>query len=167
MALYSFIEYLKYRWKAMGRHGTHSPFVYDLIEHVLLDKSVLPKEFIVDIPESGLKYENLVSRICAYYKYTAKLFVPSDNNENVQAEIIVVNGVKAKDWAKLLNKYAHLMKNNSAFIVTDIHKSLAQSGEWKKLCAHERVQMSIDVFGLGLLFFKEEFKVKQHFVLKY
>ncbi|MFN5909808.1 MAG: hypothetical protein ACK45H_00605, partial [Bacteroidota bacterium] len=25
-------EYIKYRWKAKGRHGIHSPFIYDFVD---------------------------------------------------------------------------------------------------------------------------------------
>ncbi len=28
-------EYIKYRWKAKGRHGIHSPFVYDFVDNCL------------------------------------------------------------------------------------------------------------------------------------
>ena len=29
------VEYIKYRWNAKGRHGIHSPFVYDLVDKCL------------------------------------------------------------------------------------------------------------------------------------
>lgn len=32
MTVHSIIELLKYKWKAKGRHGIHSPFVYDLVD---------------------------------------------------------------------------------------------------------------------------------------
>lgn len=40
------LEYIKYRWKAKGRHGTHSPFVYDFVDHCLSIK--IPKDFEIE-----------------------------------------------------------------------------------------------------------------------
>jgi len=39
---HSFIQYLIYRWQAMGRHGMHSPFVYALVEDCIQKDRQLP-----------------------------------------------------------------------------------------------------------------------------
>jgi predicted O-methyltransferase YrrM len=41
-----FIEYIKYQFKARGKHGTHSPFVYNLVNECLTTK--IDKNFISD-----------------------------------------------------------------------------------------------------------------------
>jgi hypothetical protein len=38
VTLHALIQYLRYRWQAKGRHGTHSPFVYRFVEEVLRKK---------------------------------------------------------------------------------------------------------------------------------
>ena len=165
MALHSFIEYLKYQWKAKGRHGTHSPFVYDLIDNVLLDKDYIRKEDVIQCPAVALKYENLICRIAVYYNYKDIVQLPGAIQINT-ADLLIING-QPNEWAALFNEHIHCLKNESAVIITGIHKTPAHSTAWKKIATHDNVRMSIDLYGIGLLFFKEEFKENQHFILKY
>ena len=166
MTLHAFIEYLKYTWQAKGRHGTHSPFVYDLIDHVLLDKSLLKKEYLVKCPGLDLKYENLLCRIAAYYNYKNIVSLPATNTPNAPVDMLLIN-TEPGIWAGLLNDHLNILNNESAVIITGIHKTVAHSNFWKKLTADNNVRMSIDLYGIGLLLFKEEFKEKQNFTLKY
>lgn len=57
--------------------------------------------------------------------------------------------------------------NNSIFIFDDVHWSEGMEQAWKHICEHPAVTMSIDLFFIGIVFFKKEFLVKQHFSLRY
>lgn len=60
--------------------------------------------------------------------------------------------------------FAH---NNSLFVFDDIHWSAEMEEAWKTIKAHPKVRLTIDLFHFGLVFFREEQKEPEHFVLKY
>lgn len=55
---------------------------------------------------------------------------------------------------------------NSLLIFDDIHWSQAMHQAWKDIQQHPDVTLTIDLFRLGLVFFKQG-RAKEHFVLKY
>lgn len=59
----------------------------------------------------------------------------------------------------------HLHKD-SILILDDIHWSKGMHEAWEQVIAHPKVKVSIDLFQVGLVFFREE-QVKEHFVLRY
>jgi len=59
-------------------------------------------------------------------------------------------------------KYAH---EDSVFVFDDIHWSPDMESAWEKIKADNRVTLSIDLFFMGIVFFRKENKVKQHFKL--
>jgi predicted O-methyltransferase YrrM len=62
-----------------------------------------------------------------------------------------------------------LPKSNSETILVfdDIHWSREMEKAWKDIKSHPSVQYTIDIFFLGFVFFKEEFKVKQNFSVRF
>ena len=56
--------------------------------------------------------------------------------------------------------------NETIFIFDDIHWSAGMERLWSRVIRDERVAVSIDLFQLGLVFFRKELS-KQHFVVKY
>jgi predicted O-methyltransferase YrrM len=55
---------------------------------------------------------------------------------------------------------------NSVFMFDDIHWSPGMSKAWKKIKNDPRVAFTIDIYWLGLVFFKKSL-AKQHFVIRY
>ena len=55
---------------------------------------------------------------------------------------------------------------NSILILDDIHWSKGMNEAWQEIIRHPQITVSIDLFQIGLLFFRKE-QAKEHFVLKY
>jgi predicted O-methyltransferase YrrM len=56
---------------------------------------------------------------------------------------------------------------NTILIFDDIHWSADMEKAWQEIKDHPSVQYTIDIFFLGFVFFRSEFKVKQHFTIRY
>jgi predicted O-methyltransferase YrrM len=59
-----------------------------------------------------------------------------------------------------------LTHDNSLFIFDDIHWSDEMEDAWEQIKNHPNVMVSIDLFFLGLVFFRKE-QAKQHFVIRF
>lgn len=57
--------------------------------------------------------------------------------------------------------------NFSLIVLDDIHWSREMEQAWQQIKAHPSVRLSIDLFFIGLVFFREEIKVKQHFTIRF
>ena len=59
------------------------------------------------------------------------------------------------------------VSNNTILIFDDIHWSRGMEEAWNDIRGHKDVRYSIDLFFIGILFFREEFKEKQDFVIRF
>jgi predicted O-methyltransferase YrrM len=57
--------------------------------------------------------------------------------------------------------------NGSILVFDDIHWSEEMEAAWKEIKGHPGVQCTVDLFFLGFVFFRKEFKEKQHFSIRY
>ena len=57
--------------------------------------------------------------------------------------------------------------SNSIFIFDDIHWSKGMELAWEHIKEHPSVRCSIDLFFIGIIFFRQEFKEKQHFTIRF
>ena len=77
---------------------------------------------------------------------------------------VVIAGELPDDWETALH---HIHGNKTILLIPGIHTSPLHSNRWNELIASGKVKLSIDLYKTGMLFFREEFKEKQHFVLRY
>jgi len=69
-----------------------------------------------------------------------------------------------------LNYFGQLLQKKneaSVFIFDDIHWSSEMEEAWRRIQEHPDVRYTIDLFFIGLVFFRPEFKRKQHFRIRF
>jgi predicted O-methyltransferase YrrM len=69
-----------------------------------------------------------------------------------------------------VNYFHELLKRvtpTSIFIFDDIHWSEGMEEAWQEILSHPSVMLSVDLFFFGIIFFRPEFKSKQHFMIRF
>lgn len=73
-------------------------------------------------------------------------------------------------YGPTINYFTQLLPslhNNSILVFDDIHWSEEMEKAWEEIRRHPSVQCTVDVFFLGFVFFRKEFKVAQHFSVRF
>jgi predicted O-methyltransferase YrrM len=83
-------------------------------------------------------------------------------------DLVFIDGNHRK--AATLDYFRQLLlkKNDTTILVfDDIHWSKEMEAAWKEIKEHPDVRLTIDLFFLGLVFFRKEFKTKQNFIIRF
>lgn len=60
-----------------------------------------------------------------------------------------------------------LLHNESILVFDDIHWSAEMEKAWAAIQQHPAVRCTVDIFFLGFVFFRNEFREKQHFTIRF
>lgn len=85
-----------------------------------------------------------------------------------QVDLAFIDGNHRKQ--PTINYFNELLKRkaeSSILIMDDIHWSEGMESAWETIKAHPSVMLTIDLFFIGIIFFRPEFKVKQHFRIRF
>ncbi len=84
-----------------------------------------------------------------------------------QLDFVFFDGNHRKEpTLRYFEQCLQLAHNDSVFVFDDIHWSDEMEEAWEIIKQHKRVTLTIDLFFLGLVFFRKE-QVKEHFILKF
>jgi hypothetical protein len=188
-----FIEIIKYTWKAKGRHGIHSPFVYDLVDicfKIAVHRNNISKlSSRTTVHSSALSCLMQLSKHLKYTKIIAGSGVQMDIEELVKHQngeanilnlsyfekleketspsVILLTVDASKD--NLLNcvvPLLPLLDEHSILLVDGIRTSDSVYSDWKHILLNTELHFSADLYQFGLLA-KRSFQEKEHFVLRY
>ncbi|MBO9570741.1 MAG: class I SAM-dependent methyltransferase [Chitinophagaceae bacterium] len=74
---------------------------------------------------------------------------------------------REKPTIKYFHELLSKVSPSSVIIFDDIHWSAEMEAAWRYIKNHASVMLSIDLFFMGIVFFRPEFKVKQHFSIRF
>ncbi len=88
--------------------------------------------------------------------------------DNYKTDFVFLDGNHRK--APTLLYFEQLLStahNDTIFVFDDIYWSNEMEEAWQKIKEHPAVTLTISLFFIGLVFLKKEFKVKQHFSIRF
>ena len=89
-------------------------------------------------------------------------------NEISKVELAFIDGNHRKE--PTLDYFSKLLRHSklsTILIFDDIHWSEEMEAAWHEIQQHSAVTLTIDLFFIGLVFINPDFKVKQHFTIRF
>ena len=94
--------------------------------------------------------------------------LPSVISQLSTVNFVFVDGNHRREpTERYFNQLLPAINNDSILIFDDIHWSLEMEQAWETIKHHPSVRCTIDLFFIGIVLFRQEFKEKQHFVVRF
>lgn len=90
------------------------------------------------------------------------------NNKIEKVDLIFIDGNHRKEATlEYFNFFLKKSSSQTIFIFDDIHWSEEMEEAWKLIQQNDSVTLTIDLFFIGLIFLSPDFKIKQHFTIRF
>ena len=169
--LYKYFNYYFNASNGKG-HGVHSPFVFNFISSILNNKELKQEA------NYSNKYRALLIRMVAYYmpevvmEFEATPSNKADVLEEIEnADTIGLLHVKqnknAEDVISYFSAAIKKVNTESILIFDGIHDSKEMENSWEAIKMHKEVKLTIDLYKLGIVFFRQEQLEKENFTIRF
>jgi len=186
------VPYLLHRFTSKNRHGLHSPFVYNLLDQVIYNRSQKKaysnlKNITKILPADGNRKNSprvneLLYRLVQFLDPENLGIAANVNNVTRQYLQLAVPKARLISCSDTPNPpgsktcliwdahsaivHPETLRLNTVIILTNIHADKAAKITWQLLKANPKVTVSIDLFWIGLAFNRPE-QVKEDFKLRF
>ena len=113
----------------------------------------------------GIKFDALAANMAAYYDCrTAEVW---------NAAVQQLSGNGSKGFDRLLLSTPEILPerlpvlSGTILVVSAIRVNNTSEERWKQIYEQAAVSLSVDLFDIGVLFFEKDFRIKQHFMLRF
>ena len=186
-------SYIKFLYHSKNEHGVHSPFVFDLVTKCLYDNTKYPKYSLLKNnskrarlffriiryfkPKTILEIGNpteldtnlFSSEIISIEDFEKNKLSKNDKTFDFRLSTFDFIYFNQNESQKTTLAYFELLlptiKNDSVWMINDIHKSTENENTWEIIKKHPKVKVTIDTFHFGMVFFRAE-QEKEHFVIR-
>ncbi|SEL75136.1 hypothetical protein [Parapedobacter koreensis] len=156
MYLRFYLDQLIHFLSANSRHGTHSPFLYHLVDEVIYAKR--------QTSEPRDPFKRLTARLIERVKPT-QVYVLGDERLEGPLDFVIAESGDA-DWISLqIEGLWSALHPGSVVVLEGIHRNDGMKRLWRALKAEPEATVTVDLFHAGLVFFhqgqaKEDFKIR-------
>lgn len=178
-----------HRLKAKDRHGVHSPLAYSFNNYLHQQRKRTPKHFTASVHEV-----DLIKHIIAFFRPgqiavanpfnrvqgrqtplaellnapPAQTHSVSNNPPDYQFKsmLLVTPDINPQDWEQAITSFYSHSAKPFIIVVQQPYRSRQAKAAWFALQARENVDMSLDLFKVGMLIRSQAILGKQHLTLR-